>query len=91
VLVSLSRHPAHISLLVREGGVPALLAAVLAHLPRPDVCKNSLSVLKNIVADDAAAVRVSGQGAYRIILAVMQAHSSAEHIELVRSPQRGRG
>lgn len=84
VLVSLSRHPAHIKLLVREGGVPALLAAVLAHLHRPDVCKASLSVLKNIVADDAAAMRVSGQGAYRIILAVMQAHNCAEQIELVR-------
>jgi hypothetical protein len=34
LLVAISRHPAHISTLVREGGVPAVLAAILAHLRR---------------------------------------------------------
>lgn len=69
--------------------MPALLAAVLAHVRRPDVCKASLSVLKKILADETAAGRVSGQGAYRIVLAVMQAHNCAAQVELVSQAHDG--
>ena len=73
VLGAISRTPSHVSLLVREGGVPALLAAILAHLKRIEVLKAALGVLRNIVSDTQAAQRLSGQGAYRIIFAVLQA------------------
>lgn len=128
VLVAISRNPVHITTLVREGGVPAVLAAILAHLrrvevsshrplvqsipitpaplpgprtqvaqvahysselygthpsrppqhsntllpPRPQVLRAALIVLRNIVVDDQSALRLGGQGAYRIVLAVLQ-------------------
>ena len=84
LLVAISRHPAHIATLVREGGVPAVLAAILAHLRRVEVLKAALIVLRNIVADDHSAMRLGGQGAYRIVFAVLQTHSSVEQLELVR-------
>jgi len=90
VLVSVSRHLPHVSLLVREGAVPAILAALLAHVQRTHVVKAGLTIMKNIVADENVVSRFSGQGAYRILLTVMQAHNSHEHIELVCALDRPR-
>lgn len=84
LLVGISRYPMHISTLVREGGVPAVLAAILAHLRQVEVVRASLIVLRNIVADDHSAMRLGGQGAYRIVFAVLQTHACVEQIELVR-------
>ena len=84
LLVAISRHPAHIATLVREGGVPAVLAAILAHLRRVEVLRAALVVLRNIVADDQAAMRLGGQGAYRIVFAVLQTHANVEQLELLR-------
>ena len=84
VLVAISRHAAHIPTLVREGGVPAVLAAILAHLRRVEVLRAALVVLRNIVADDHSAVRLGGQGAYRIVFAVLQTHANVEQLDLIR-------
>ncbi len=90
LLGAISRTPSHVPALVREGGVPAVLAAILAHLRRPDVLKAALLVLKNIVADHACAIRLGGQGAYRIVFAVLQASAArrARDHRSVRPPQR---
>ena len=72
LLVAISRQQGHIPTLVREGGVPAVLAAILAHLRRVEVLRAALIVLRNIVADDTSALRLGGQGAYRIVFAVLQ-------------------
>ena len=42
VLVQITRSPAHVPLLVREGGVPAVLAAILAHLRSVEVLRAAL-------------------------------------------------
>ena len=64
--------------------MPALLAAILAHLKRVEVLKAALTVLRNIVSDSQAAQRLSGQGAYRIIFAVLQTHCTPSQLDLVR-------
>jgi len=84
VLVAISRHPSHIATLVREGGVPAVLAAILAHLRRVEVLRAALTVLRSIVSDEHSAVRLGGQGAYRIVFAVLQTHASVEQLDLIR-------
>lgn len=76
LLVHITRQPNHIPTLVREGGVPAVLAAILAHLRRVEVLRAALVVLRNIVADDISAMRLGGQGAYRIVFAVLQTHAT---------------
>ena len=80
----MTRTPGHVPLLVREGGVPAVLAAILAHLRAVDVLRLALTVLRNIVSDDQSAIRLGGQGAYRIVYAVLQTHCVPEQLELVR-------
>ena len=76
LLVDISRNPQFIPALVREGGVPAVLAAILAHLRRVEVLRAALTVLRNIVVDENVAERLGGQGAYRIVLTVLQTHAS---------------
>ena len=44
----------------------------------------ALTVLRNVVTDDSSALRLGGQGAYRIVYAVLQTHCAAEQMELVR-------
>ena len=58
------------------GGVPAVLAAILAHLRRVEVLRAALIVLRNIVADDHSAMRLGGQGAYRYGFACHRAMAS---------------
>ena len=64
--------------------MPAVLAAILAHLRRVEVLRAALIVLRNIVADDHSAMRLGGQGAYRIVFAVLQTHATVEQLELIR-------
>ena len=52
--------------------------------PHYQVVRLGLLVLRNVVTDEGSAVRMGGQGAYRIVFAVLQAHTSAENLELVR-------
>ena len=61
-----------------------MLAAILAHLRRVEVLRSALIVLRNIVADDTSALRLGGQGAYRIVFAVLQTHSCVEQLDLIR-------
>ena len=64
--------------------MPAVLAAILAHLRSVDVLRAALTVLRNIVTDDGSALRLGGQGAYRIVYAVLQTHCVPAQLELVR-------
>lgn len=72
-LVAISRAPRHAMLLVKEGGVPALLAVLLAHLRSPELLRPALTVLRNVVLDTDAAMRLSGHSATTIVHATLQA------------------
>ena len=54
---------------------------------RAQVLRAALIVLRNIVADDSSAMRLGGQGAYRIVFAVLQTHATVSWLALSRAPQ----
>ena len=59
------------------GGELGVLAAILAHLRRVEVLRSALIVLRNIVADDASAVRLGGQG---VRIRVKLTHPQHPHV-----------